>query len=285
MTTYTQKTLLGTFLTPAAAQTLITIPGATKGLFHRVEVKNHGIVQGNFWLYRGASALDAQALGLSKGLPGKQTLNLAEGISYMIDAGGLLLGRCDYADFGTENAAVLTTAEISVAAAAAITYAATTVTDTGAAYTASPNNADLVGRRIEAGGVAYMICTSNTATVITGSAGWFDITTGLPYLNAANGNLFPTSGGAGMAYKVLASMRDTRETGLPVNVYVGHLLETGAYNARRQVRLIGNNAGIATYGTTFQVIVGGWPTGLPTAGKMWSVDSLISVMCDWVEES
>lgn len=318
MTTYSLNSNNGALLTSAIAS-YNTFPAATKSRIHLVEIANLSLYAARVWMWLAASGTtptlitaDLKGTGNASGTDRTRQLmhgandNIAKVAGYPLFPDGYvnlalppwyapaesqIWALTDYAREGTEDAAVLTTAEIVVAAAAAITYAATTVTDADAGYTASPNNADLVGRRIEAG-TAYLIVTSNTATVVTGSDGWREMTTGLPYVNPNNGNLYPTSGGAGMGYTVLASMRDTREVAAPVagtalgaNQFVGHTLVTGAYNARRSVVCVGNNAGIATYGTTFQVKVGGWPTGLPTAGKNWTITSLVRLWLDWIEES
>jgi hypothetical protein len=177
----------------------------------------------------------------------------------------------NYADFGLAHATdVDTTAEITSAAGTS-TYTATTATDSAAAYTASANADDLVGRRIENGNV-YLICTSNTATAITGAAGWIDKRTGLVGTTPTNGT----------AYTIGATLRDARETTLGANLYVGHQMlidgKTGT--------IVGNNAGIATYGTTFQILNGtGWVGGTPTETVAWQIESLVRYMLDWVEEA
>lgn len=301
MATYTPTGLTPTLLTSTIAS--LTTFGNEAGRMHLCRLQNLGLTRARAWLWLTPDATtpagythDLRNDGSAGHVHGANdalliypgdwlyrgfSVNVGETPIWVPDE-STLWGLTDFADYGTENAAVLTTAEIVVGAGAGITYAATTVTDTGAAYTASANNADLVGRRIEAGG-AYLICTSNTGTVITGTDGWRDKTTGLQYVNTASGNLYPTSGGAGHGYTVLASLRDTRETTLAKDAYAGHLITAGSTGARRQARLVGNNAGIATYGTTFQILVGGWPTGTPTAGKDWSIDSLVSVAADWIQ--
>jgi hypothetical protein len=96
------------------------------------------------------------------------------------------------------------------AAAAAVTYAATSVTDTGAAFSSSTGTpgtpgtgSGLVGRVVVAGGiaagaapVAYGTIINNTATVLTIDF-WHTITA--PQTVATT----PTSGGSGNPYAVL----------------------------------------------------------------------------------
>lgn len=303
MATYTLKNK-SILLTSTAAQ--LVSPGAVKARYNLVRAANLGVLPCRIWLWRlptGSLSVthqiadlrndgllprvhadrDVYAIAAGYPMPPKKEMEFALSpvLGFTSDE---LWGMTSYAKYGIEAASTLTTAEIIVAAGAGLTYTATTVTDTGAAYTVSAANGDLVGRRVEAG-TAFLIVTSNTATVVTGTDGWRDVSTGMPYVNPNNGNLFPTTGGGGMGYTVLASMRDTTQTATTQDAYAGHLLVTGAFNARRTVTLVGNSAGVVTYGTTFQAKSGGWPTGLPTAGKDWRIDGLVRVMLDWIEEA
>lgn len=326
MATYTVLKKDGFLLTPAVVS-YYTVPGATKSRLSVIEVENPGILQARVWIWIAPSGWtpnvsslgvdlrnDAAAVrrsGLGPGtiagtgaaMPGVagargvgqilgpgQALNFAATPEQML-TGEQIYAMTDYADYGTENAAVITTAEI-VSAAGTSTYpSATTCLDTAQNLTASAANGDCVGRRLETD-TAYAIVTSNAGgagtSTLTFTDGWRFKANGRAYINPASGALTPTTL---TAFTIMASMRDTRETTLTQDSYIGHLLTNGAYNARRQAVCVGNNLGITTYGTTFQIArdyngtAGGWPTGTPTTGKDWLIDSLVRLQLNYVEES
>lgn len=295
----TPNTLAPVLLTPTITK-YKDFPAATVSRLHLCLLRQLGLMRGRAWVWivpdtttpSGYSIdLRPDAAGLGLGAHGTRDAELIWPGEWVyrglpvnacptpehVAASYELWALCDYADYASADAAVLTTAEV-ISTAGSSTYTATTCIDTAQNHTASPANGDLVGRRVESG-TAYLIVTSNAGgagtSTITGSNGWRD---------KATGRIAPTPTAA-TAFTILASMRDTRELLLPANNYVGHLLETGAVGARRQVRLVGNNESIATYGTTFQVLLGGWPTALPTAGNDWTIDSLISLKADWTEHT
>lgn len=326
MATYTVLKKNGFLLTPAPVS-VYTVPGATKARVSFADVENMSLVPGRVWAWIAPSGWtpnvsslgvdlrnDAAAVrrnGLGPGavggsgatLPGAAAtiasglmLTPGTGVNLAVTPFQMLTGEQlwmmgDYADYGTENAAVITTAEV-VSAAGTSTYpSATTCLDTAMNLTASAANGDCVGRRLETS-TAYAIVTSNaggaTTSTLTFTDGWRFKANGRAYVNPADGTLVPTTL---TAFTICASVRDTRKTTLGQDVYVGHLFTTGAFNARRQAVCVGNSAGITTFGSVFQIVndyngtAGGWPTGTPTTGKDWLIDSLVRGSLMYIEES
>jgi len=297
MATYATKRDSG-LLVPVPTS-IDAVPASTKGRYSRVEFYNEGARQGRVWLWvlptgetsvtpyihdlrpygEGARNLihsnrDNRAICIGLPIPPRGFIDFA-GHPFLEEASGELYAMCDYSDMGLIGSTqIFTTTEINDNGSG-ITYAATTLTEGGASFTASPANGDMVGRIIRVGS-AYLIVTSNTTTVLTGTDGWRDINTGLVAATPANGT----------AYDVPATLRDIRETTLPIHCCAGHLIRCNG----KTMRLLGSNAGIATYGTTFNgIIIGsanGWSGGTnPGNDSPWQIDSLIRYRLDWVEEA
>jgi hypothetical protein len=158
------------------------------------------------------------------------------------------------------------------ASGATTTYAATTVTDASLARTASPANGDDVGKRIYVAGGVFGIITSNTATVLTCSAGWREIVSGLERAAATPAN--------NTTFKISGSLRETSDTALAANSFRQALLQANAKTGR----CVGNNAGIATYGTTFQVAEGGWSGGgNPGNTQKWEAIPAVMVTASGID--
>ncbi len=204
----------------------------------------------------------------------------------LMTAGDTFQARCQNMKANPGSSVLVGTAEETYTASNA-TYTATVctyVTALSAAIVSSPANADLVGRRIWAGANSpltprtgtFGIITANdiTAKTITCAAGWRE--------RVGNKEVTAATPAANTNFTISASLRDTSETATFANQFLNGKMTAGAAGASSG-RVIGNSAGIATYGTTYQIDVGGWAGGTPAVSNPFQVASGIAVVLSGIE--